>query len=275
MTTKENIAEAFRSSLNAVNRRDNEGISKFLSDKIIHNGETIYKDDYIRHITKGVPESSVDHRIDLDMLAVNNDASSLAARLIHQVTLTDQQHVEWPENSFVWFDTQGRILRIQSLVDDDVLRSGTAPVPVPRNVPDAKQAPLPPGSDLAAMYRDYIHAINTLTMREKFPSYCHPTVTHNARALGLDEYCGFIEDDMETIRGLTFTVKAIVADDEAQHVAARIEFTGTPAREFRGIQPNGKPVRFWEHVLYGLDGGKISWVWSVLDFEAYRRCLEG
>lgn len=111
-------------------------------------------------------------------------------------------------------------------------------------------------------------------MTEHFPSYYHPTVAHNPRQLGLDQYSSYIEDSFDEIQGVTFTIKEIVADDEAQHVAAPLEFTGTPVRGFRGIQPNGKGVRFWEHVFYILDGGKVSWVWSILDQEAYRKCLE-
>ncbi|KAL6855481.1 hypothetical protein ACO1O0_006630 [Amphichorda felina] len=274
MSPKKKIAEAYRSWLDAVNRQDTEGIHKLLSDSIVYNGDTTFsKADYIGHMTETLPEFSIDHRIDLDMLTVNNDASALAARLIHQATLSDQR-VEWPEHIFIWFNADGKISRIQTLIDLDALHSDTPSVPLPRTS-HTNPSTLPPGSDLPAMYRAYIHAINTHTMTEHFPLYCHPSVTHNARALSLGEYGGFIEDSFGEIRGLSFTVREIVADDDAQYVAARLEFTGTPVSEFRGIRPNGRAVRFWEHVLYGLDGGRISWVWSLLDLEAFRRCLEG
>lgn len=82
-----------------------------------------------------------------------------------------------------------------------------------------------------------------------------------------------IESSFDDIRGLHFSVEELVVDDDSAQIAARLGFTGLPVRSFRGIEPTGKEVRFSEHAYYKLHQGRIFWVTSLLDLEAYRTCM--
>lgn len=82
-----------------------------------------------------------------------------------------------------------------------------------------------------------------------------------------------MEDSFEAISGLVFNVRDLIVDEERQQICSRIEFTGTPVRSYAGAEPNGRSVRFAEHALYWLDKGQITRVFTVIDWQSYRKQL--
>jgi predicted ester cyclase len=56
-------------------------------------------------------------------------------------------------------------------------------------------------------------------------------------------------------------------------VACRLQFRCTPAREWRGLRPNGRSIAFAEHVFYAFREGRIAEVWSLLDHAAIEEQL--
>ncbi|KDN65322.1 putative SnoaL-like polyketide cyclase [Colletotrichum sublineola] len=94
---------------------------------------------------------------------------------------------------------------------------------------------------------------------------------HNDRELTIAEYIPLISDSQDAIDGLHFDIQDLFADEETQRIAARLEFTGTPVKEWGGARPNGTAVRFHEHVIYQLEQGKTSRVWSTIELDLYRK----
>lgn len=195
----------------------------------------------------------------------DEEAGTVAARLIAK-----SSSGEYAKHLYCWYK-EARIEKITEILDVDAME---------QQQPDIVRAPTWSGSppaaqafDLKGFYRDYISCINAQTMTSNLDRFCHPVVTHNGIRLPIDEYRGLMEDSQEAISGLTFNIHTTIVNQKTQQLAARIEFTGTPAREWAGAKPNGKPVEFSEHVFYWLDDGKIKEVVSLVDLKAYREQL--
>lgn len=272
------LAESFRGWINAAATRSKPGLSLLLSPTVHYNDLPPFHpfDDLDAFIAATVSPDIQDTHI--DSLIVDAEAGKVAARLIHSgPPRGDGSRGEWLKLAFVWFD-EGKVTRVRSLNDIDLLsqiQQGTVTPPVPRSSPPSPSAPLLSRAKLEAEYRAYINAINTHTMYADFPRFVQDSVTHNTKTLTRTTYADFIETSFDEIKGLYFNLREVVCDSDTQQIAAWIEFTGTPTTEFRGIKPTGRSVRFTEFVMYTLREGKIETVWSLLDFDAYRKCLSG
>ncbi|KAI0455461.1 SnoaL-domain-containing protein [Xylaria acuta] len=130
-----------------------------------------------------------------------------------------------------------------------------------------------PALVLEGIYFDYVGCINGRTMQSKLPSYCQPHVIHNTRRLSLDAYRLLIQEAITAIPDIKFGIDSIVVDHVTQRVAVRLEFTGTPTGKLADVEPTGRSVRFHEHVTYFFQEGKIDRVWSIVDWDSYRRQL--
>ncbi|KAL7627198.1 hypothetical protein AAE478_003974 [Parahypoxylon ruwenzoriense] len=109
-------------------------------------------------------------------------------------------------------------------------------------------------------YRAYIGCINTQTMEAKLHNFCHPQAVHNGRSLTGEDYRLLVQEAFAAIPDITFAIHTVIADEKTQRVAARLEFTGTPAGVLAGAKPsgNGHGVEFCEHVTYQFEEGKIA-----------------
>lgn len=123
---------------------------------------------------------------------------------------------------------------------------------------------------LGDVYRAYIACINAQTMARDLPRFCHDEVVHNAKRHDLTSYRGLMEETFAAIPDIVFGIAAVVADEDAQRVAVRLAFSGTPTGPLAGVQPNGRSVHFSEYVTYSFRDGKIDRVWSIVDWASYR-----
>ncbi|KAL3959560.1 hypothetical protein ACCO45_004677 [Purpureocillium lilacinum] len=240
----------------ALSRRDYDAAREMLSPacNVLLNGLSLDRDGYMNDLKNALGQSPV--RVAVDLVIIDeNDPNRLAA-----------------EHAFVWVNQSGKITNIVATVEDMTHEDSDRDV---ASSPTSPQRQAHHGGDLTQFYRDYIHTINSLTMKERLHEFCQPVVTHNARRLSIDEYRLMIESSFDEIRGLHFSIEDIIVDDETQQIAARIGFTGVPGKAFRGIAPTGKEVRFGEHAYYRLEDGKIVRVRSVLDLSSYRRSILG
>ncbi|KAK7398442.1 hypothetical protein QQX98_012193 [Neonectria punicea] len=274
MSPARDVSQFFHSWLEAVNTRDWDSALDHLASEILHNEEAITAQTFLRKLQNNLA-AMPDSKTESNLLVVDKHAGKIAARLTHFGTLVKPlrgvevtgKQLEWSEYVFCEFGN-GKICAWASLWDLAHRPSGIS------DRSSDRATDLNGDIDLENLYRRYIHSINTLKMAEHFPDCCQPQITHNGINLSIDEYRTFIESSFEEIKGLTFTIVKLVADKESQRLAARLEFTGRPMKEFRGIQPTGNEVNFSEHVIYELDEGKIARVWSVLDLDAYRASME-
>ncbi|TDZ16320.1 hypothetical protein Cob_v010625 [Colletotrichum orbiculare MAFF 240422] len=249
-------------------------VEKRVHPRIQWNGQPQPATDFFALLSFPPNDPSRRHRqLDSSLLDISGDA--VALRLIHCTNLDSSSDTvyEYAEIVFSWF-TNGRLARWQSLCDEDAARALNTTAPRTPHHPDITSRPSPDTTlDLKHHYRAYIKSINDGTMERDFGRFCQPELDHNGRRLSIAEYIPLISDSQEAIRDLRFDIQELLVDDATQQIAARLEFTGTPVREWGGAKPNGKAVRFHEHVMYQLDGGKIGRVWSVIELDAYRSQL--
>ncbi len=118
------------------------------------------------------------------------------------------------------------------------------------------------GSDLAAIYRDYIACLNARDW-PSLGSFVGDDARHNGRPLGLAGYRAMLERDVEAIPDLQFQVDLLVV--EQPYVASRLRFDCTPRATFLGLPVNGRRIVFSENVFYEFREGRIVEVWSVID----------
>ncbi|RBA22842.1 hypothetical protein FPRO05_01189 [Fusarium proliferatum] len=204
--------------------------------------------------------------VKLDSCVVDVNVQAVAGRVIKTETLPNGERHECQEIILTWF-VDGRLATLKRLKDVDSQSAKQTATPSP--LEELK----PTSLDLAALYRDYIKSINDKTMEANFDKFCQPSVTHNTVKKTISEYISLISESQNAIQGLYFDIQDLIVDKDAGRVAARLEFTGLPVKAWAGAEPNGKSVKFHEHVMYWLDEGKIHWVWSVVDLETYRKQL--
>ncbi|KAJ6439362.1 SnoaL-like polyketide cyclase [Purpureocillium lavendulum] len=263
-----NIVESWAAALA---RRDYSASRDILSPgcSVLRNGVSHDRDSFIAGLQTAIGSSP--GRVEIGLVIVDSrDSSNLAARLIHHDEDSTGASGRTLEHAFLWIDPSGKIVKMVTVTDD------TAPKEVVEDKmsePTVHREGRPDAGDLAGFYEEYIGTINSLTMKERLHEFCQPTVTHNARRFSLDEYRLMIESSFDEIRGLHFAIDDLFVDSETGQIAARLGFTGRPAKEFRGIAPTGKDVRFSEHAYYRLEDGKIARVQSLLDLASYKRSL--
>ncbi|KAF3800920.1 hypothetical protein GCG54_00010193 [Colletotrichum gloeosporioides] len=206
----------------------------------------------------------------LDTIIVDTSSNAVAARYINCADSPDSAP-EFQEIIFAWF-VDNRLARWQSLRGEAGFESQHSAVPrAPTIIGDLSSRH--DELDLKELYKAYITSINEKTMERDFERFCHPELEHNSRRLTITEYIPLISDSQDAIQNLHFHIEELLVDKETQQIAARLEFTGTPVREWGGAKPNGNSVKFHENIIYQLHEGKIARVWSVIELNVYRQQL--
>lgn len=259
------IPTIYRDIVDCQNNHNWDQLSRLVAPTIQVNGHSQSREEFIKNI-----ESRKVHRLkaSVDAILYDKDAHAISARLVnrHAQYSSTEETIESLEIILAWF-TNGRLSRVFSLRDTDPTIE-TAPNP-------RRRLRSSTSLDLKRFYNAYISSINEHTMPAEFDKFCQPTLTHNDRNFPIPQYIDLIKDSQNAIRNLYFDVKEILIDKENGQITSRIEFTGTPVKEWANAKPTGKDVRFHEHAMYWLDDGNIARVLSVIDLEAYRSQLRG
>lgn len=122
--------------------------------------------------------------------------------------------------------------------------------------------------DLGAIYRDYIHCLNTQDW-QRLNEFVDDTVEYNGEMILISGYQKMLERDFDAIPDLQFTIDILCSDPP--FVASRLMFDCTPKSELFGIFVNGRRVRFSENVFYEFHSGRIQKVRSLIDYSAIAR----
>ncbi|KXH34039.1 SnoaL-like polyketide cyclase [Colletotrichum simmondsii] len=273
---KKKNEETFRKLIDNCNAGNEADLEHLLHMTCISfNGEDCFTGDFAGRLNKPFGSNST-NVVKIDMVLVDGDSSHLVARLINRTTLLDSNTVfEYTEIVFAAFMNDS-LFGWRSLRDEDAILSrehSSIPtmLPPPDGAPSSSKMSV---QELKSFYQGYIKCINDKTMAQDFEQFCQPGVIHNDRNLSIAEYIPLISESQDAIDDLYFEIDKLVANEETQQIAARLEFTGIPIKEWGGAKPNGNEVKFHEHVIYQLVGGKISRVSSVIELDAYRKQME-
>ncbi|KAK2055610.1 SnoaL-like polyketide cyclase [Colletotrichum caudatum] len=265
---------SFRGMIHDQNTKRWQDLENRLRPAIIVDGESLPRGLFRDHLLHDLAGDGDTKEVKIDAMLVDADTPSIAARLINRVTPAASKPFEYQEIVFANF--AGNLLSAWRTVrDEDGCRDRATAVPTtPSSLPalPGRRASFPKSSaELKSFYQSYIRSINERTMSREFHIFCQPVLRHNDRELTIAEYIPLVSDSQDAIEGLHFDIQDLLADEGTQQIAARLEFTGTPVKEWGGARPSGASVRFHEHVMYQLEQGKISRVWSTIELDLYRR----
>ncbi|EWG53176.1 hypothetical protein FVEG_11662 [Fusarium verticillioides 7600] len=262
LKSRSELIDLLKSILNARNETKWETLESLFQPSMLIDTTSQPRDNFIANLRSASGVS-----VTLDSCVVDVNAQAVAGRVIKTETLPDGERYECQEIILTWF-IDGRLKTLKRLKDVD--SRSAKQTTTPSTLEELKPSTL----DLAALYREYIKSINDKTMEATFDKFCQPSVAHNTVKKTIAEYISLISDSQSAIQGLFFDIRDLIVDEDAGRVAARLEFTGVPVKAWAGAEPNGKSVKFHEHVMYWLDKGRIHWVWSVVDLDSYRKQLQ-
>ncbi|KAM0471380.1 hypothetical protein ACHAP7_009155 [Fusarium lateritium] len=248
----------------------NEGewtiLESLVQPTVIINGDSQQRNTFIAGLSSRT-QSGVTS--ELDSYVVDTKAQAIAARIIKTEIASSTEKCQYQEIILAWF-VDGRLSNLKTLRDNDGRRTEQASeTATPSTLQEAK----PTSLDLEALYRAYIKSINEHTMEASFENFCKPTVSHNTVGKTIAEYIALIQESQSAIQGLYFEIQDLIVDSDLGRVAARLEFTGVPVKHWADADATGDSVRFHEHVMYWFDEGRMHWVWSIVDLDAYRKQL--
>ncbi|KAI1760667.1 SnoaL-domain-containing protein [Hypoxylon sp. FL1150] len=297
------IEAAYRSLILCINERRWEDLPSYMHYNFIKDGQDYSPESYAAELraTSGV-------ELAIDALTVDRESQRrLAATVLVRVSKSASagsgsaelpgRPVSFMEQHINWFTEGGKLSKTWILTDRDEMHRQLSDLEAAATyTPDLignyqqqqqQQQPLSARNssssggkvlssrELEDTYRAYIGCINAQTMGTDLQRFCHAQVVHNTKALTREEYRLLIEEAFAAIPDIVFALHTVVADEAAQRVAARIEFSGTPRgpHSLAGAKPNGRSVSFAEHVTYSFVDGKIARVWSIVDWPSYRAQL--
>ncbi|KAF4443328.1 polyketide cyclase [Fusarium acutatum] len=261
LKSRSELIDLLKSILDARNETNWESLESLFQPIMLIDTTSQQRDNFIANLRSATGVS-----VKLDSWVVDVNAQAVAARVVKTETLHGER-CEYQEIILTWF-ADGRLATLKRLKDGDSRSAKQT------TTPSLLEELKPTSLDIAALYSEYIKSINDKTMEANFDKFCQPSVTHNTVEKTIAEYITLISESQSAIRDLYFDIQDLIVDKDAGRVAARLEFTGVPVKTWGGAEPNGKAVKFHEHVMYWLDEGKIHWVWSVVDLDTYRKQLQ-
>ncbi|KAI1413584.1 SnoaL-domain-containing protein [Hypoxylon sp. FL1857] len=279
------IEAAYRSVISCINEQRWDDLPRYMHSHLVRNGQDITPESYAAEIKSRGGKVEVN----VDALTVDRESQQRLGATVFVKYTPDRNNgntgivgrtISFMEQHFVWF-TEGKLSKVLILADRDEMQRQLS-TPEANYKPDLISDEPPPrvssgvklsASELEEKYRAYISCINAQAMETDLHKFCHAEVVHNTKPLAINEYRLLIQEAFTAIPDITFDLHTVIADEMAQRVATRIEFTGTPVGIIASAKPNGRSVHFCEHVTYRFEEGKITRVWSIVDWASYRAQL--
>jgi predicted ester cyclase len=212
------------------------------------NGKAISSPEAFRDQTKAGRV-----HLDVDAITVDEQTRRLGVSILVKFTTANSavnRTIKFIEQHLIWVEND-KISKMATMMDRDSLqRQLSDPIysPTPDLIGDrhgdVAEKKLST-RELEETYRAYVGCINAQTMKSGLPTFCHPQVIHNTKQLSLEEYLALIQDAFTAVPDIVFGIDTVVADELAQRIAVRLEFTGTPTGTLAGVEPTGRSGEFY------------------------------
>lgn len=254
------MESAFRRYIDILNRGD----FSTLSSKV--RPQHILPAGFEKYEKENQPQISIVH--------VLTDVSygDLAA-ILHIRCSIDGSQVEFKRHVFCRFvgseSSDLKLDNIQVIDDVDALQKRESKAVLPPK--DWTGTPHPEGIALAEIYQAYFNCVDTRTMAEGIPKYCHGVITFNGHPVPRDMYMAVMEECHDVMDQPINTMERLIVDEEKQCLAARVVFQWKPTKPWGGVKPNGTRATFAEHVFVWFDGGKMHTSISQMDMWRFRQ----
>ncbi|MGW4944481.1 ester cyclase [Actinoplanes sp. NPDC004185] len=125
-------------------------------------------------------------------------------------------------------------------------------------------------TDLRNVYRDYLEAVNARELH-RMAEFAHDTIVFNGESVSRDEYVAALQEAMDSVQNLVYHLEDLIIEDG--RVAARLTDTGTPVKEWLGLQPTGRDITFTEYAFYHFRDGRFERMWYLLDAQSIKKQL--
>jgi predicted ester cyclase len=117
-------------------------------------------------------------------------------------------------------------------------------------------------ADLRQTYLAYLEAANAREFH-RMADFAHDTVVFNGETVTRDDYVAAMQQAVDAVQDYHWHLDDLII--EGDRVAVRLTDTGTPVKEWLGLQPTGRDVRFSEFAVYYFREGRFEHMWYLLD----------
>ncbi|CDR01330.1 ester cyclase [Streptomyces sp. DSM 41524] len=124
--------------------------------------------------------------------------------------------------------------------------------------------------DLRKLYLDYIEAINARQFH-RMAEFAHDTLVFNGEPVSRDDYVATMRQHMDAVDNFVWRLDDLII--EGDRVAARLTDTGTPVKQWLGLEPTGRSVTFTEYAFYHFRDGRFENMWYLLDAQTIQQQL--
>ncbi|HEX8347853.1 MAG TPA: ester cyclase [Actinoplanes sp.] len=125
-------------------------------------------------------------------------------------------------------------------------------------------------TDLRKVYLAYLEAANAREFH-RMAELVHDTIIFNGEPVSRDDYVAAMQQAVDSVQNFAWRLDDLII--EGDRVAARLSDTGTPVKEWLGLQPTGREVTFTEYAFYHFRDGRFEHMWYLLDAQAIEKQL--
>ncbi|MFF5181446.1 ester cyclase [Micromonospora sp. NPDC000316] len=125
-------------------------------------------------------------------------------------------------------------------------------------------------NELRDFYLRYVELANKREF-DRMADFAHDEVIMNGTPVKMADMVAEFYRHVDAVPDLHWEIQELVV--EGDRVAARLIDTGTPVKEWNGLTPTGKSVRFAETAFYEIQDGKFKNMWYLMDTDTVRQQL--
>ncbi|PGH47272.1 ester cyclase [Streptomyces sp. Ru87] len=127
-------------------------------------------------------------------------------------------------------------------------------------------------SNLRDFYKRYVEALNAREF-DRMDEFVHESIIMHSEPSSREALVAQLNSIVDAVPDFHWEVQELAVNGDS--LAVRAINTGTPAKEWLGAAPTGKPIEIVEYAIYRVRDGKFVHMSAVHDAEALHQQLAG
>ncbi|MEU8348290.1 ester cyclase [Streptomyces sp. NPDC048845] len=127
-------------------------------------------------------------------------------------------------------------------------------------------------SNLHDFYKRYVEALNAREF-DRMDEFVHESIIMHSEPSSREALVAQLNSIVDAVPDFHWEVQEFAVNGDS--LAVRAINTGTPAKEWLGAAPTGKPIEIVEYAIYRVRDGKFVHMSAVHDAEALHQQLAG
>ncbi|KAF4406575.1 ester cyclase [Streptomyces lycii] len=127
-------------------------------------------------------------------------------------------------------------------------------------------------SNLHDFYKRYVEALNAREF-DRMDEFVHESIIMHSEPSSREALVAQLNSIVDAVPDFHWEVQELAVNGDS--LAVRAINTGTPAKEWLGAAPTGKPIEIVEYAIYRVRDGKFVHMSAVHDAEALHQQLAG